>query len=247
MSAPSRSGMNEAYGCRRSRAGASNRRALPNLWLTGGTSVRPHPPGRTGGAARTCRSCAVHANVARVLPSSLPERLVGQTRSRPTSAIAVVARPRRSRFSGYKAQTSSRAGEGRSPSTLPQLTGRPDGHGFPSRGGVPSMQSVRSCTRAQRDVRRRQSWSPLHLSCRPRHQYATRAPSVAPGGVQQTPRRTDKLFTAWQARYTAPDGRERTKRFDRKVDAEKWLDTNDADIARGQWIDPRAEKETLQI
>ena len=54
--------------------------------------------------------------------------------------------------------------------------------------------------------------------------------------------RTGKTATAWQARYTAPDGRERTKRFTRKVDAEKWLDVNGADIARGSWVDPAAGK-----
>ncbi len=51
-------------------------------------------------------------------------------------------------------------------------------------------------------------------------------------------KRADK----WQARYRGPDGHERTKRFDRKVDAERWLDLNGADIARGQWIDPRLGK-----
>ena len=51
---------------------------------------------------------------------------------------------------------------------------------------------------------------------------------------------TGKVTTTWQARYRAPDGRERTKRFDRKVDAEAWLDVNGGDIARGQWIDPKA-------
>jgi len=53
-------------------------------------------------------------------------------------------------------------------------------------------------------------------------------------------KRTGKTTTAWQARYSAPDGRERSKRFDRKVDAENWLGTNGADIARGRWIDPAA-------
>jgi integrase len=53
-------------------------------------------------------------------------------------------------------------------------------------------------------------------------------------------KRTGKTTTAWQARYTAPDGRERSKRFDRKVDAENWLAVNGADIARGGWIDPVA-------
>jgi integrase len=55
-------------------------------------------------------------------------------------------------------------------------------------------------------------------------------------------KRTGKPTTAWQARYSAPDGRERTKRFDRQVDAENWLTVNAADIARGAWVDPKAGK-----
>ncbi|MGD0083565.1 MAG: site-specific integrase [Acidimicrobiales bacterium] len=43
----------------------------------------------------------------------------------------------------------------------------------------------------------------------------------------------------WQARYRGPDGGERSKRFDRRIDAERWLDLNGADIARNQWVDPR--------
>lgn len=50
----------------------------------------------------------------------------------------------------------------------------------------------------------------------------------------------------WQARYRGPDGRERSKRFGRKVDAERWLDLNGADIARGRWVDPRLGKITLR-
>ena len=53
-------------------------------------------------------------------------------------------------------------------------------------------------------------------------------------------RRTGKNTFVYQARYIAPDGRERTKRFDRKVDAERWLDANGADLARGTWVDPEA-------
>jgi integrase len=49
----------------------------------------------------------------------------------------------------------------------------------------------------------------------------------------------------WQARYRAPDGRERSKRFDRKIDAERWLDLNGADIARHLWVDPRLGKMTF--
>ena len=53
-----------------------------------------------------------------------------------------------------------------------------------------------------------------------------------------TSKRTGKTTHSWQARYTAPDGHERTKRFDRKVDAENWVTTNGADVARGEWTDP---------
>ncbi len=43
---------------------------------------------------------------------------------------------------------------------------------------------------------------------------------------------------AWQARYRDPDGRQRAKEFTKKVDAERFLATTRADIARGDWINP---------
>jgi integrase len=49
----------------------------------------------------------------------------------------------------------------------------------------------------------------------------------------------------WQARYRAPDGKERTKRFDRKVDAETWLANERVRIARGEWTDPVRAKVTV--
>lgn len=55
-------------------------------------------------------------------------------------------------------------------------------------------------------------------------------------------RRTGKRNVAWQARYWGPDGRQRTKRFARKVDAEQWLNENGAAISKGTWIDPDAGK-----
>jgi integrase len=58
--------------------------------------------------------------------------------------------------------------------------------------------------------------------------------------------RDGKTTTAWQARYTAPDGRERTRRFERKVDAERWLVINGADLVRGAWVDPEDGKVTLR-
>ncbi len=45
--------------------------------------------------------------------------------------------------------------------------------------------------------------------------------------------------------YRDRANRERTKTFDRQRDAEKWVATNKADLARGAWIDPRAGRVTL--
>jgi integrase len=42
----------------------------------------------------------------------------------------------------------------------------------------------------------------------------------------------------WRAHYRDGDGRLRSQTFDRKVDAENFLERNGADIQRGDWIDP---------
>jgi integrase len=42
----------------------------------------------------------------------------------------------------------------------------------------------------------------------------------------------------WRARYRDPEGRLRSQTFDRKGDAERFLQRNGADIQRGEWIDP---------
>jgi hypothetical protein len=51
----------------------------------------------------------------------------------------------------------------------------------------------------------------------------------------------------WRARYRGPDGRERSKTFRRKVDAERFLATTEADKARGSWIDPARGRETMGV
>lgn len=43
----------------------------------------------------------------------------------------------------------------------------------------------------------------------------------------------------WRARYIGPDGRERSKTFARKLDAERYLATVEASKVRGEWVDPR--------
>jgi integrase len=47
----------------------------------------------------------------------------------------------------------------------------------------------------------------------------------------------------WRARYRGPDGRERSKTFSRRVDAERFLTSIEADKARGEWTDPRLGRE----
>ncbi len=50
----------------------------------------------------------------------------------------------------------------------------------------------------------------------------------------------------WRARYIAPDGRERSKTFRRKVDAERFLATVEVDKLRGAWVDPRLGRTTFR-
>ncbi len=42
----------------------------------------------------------------------------------------------------------------------------------------------------------------------------------------------------WRARYRGPDGRERSRTFGRRVDAERWLASVETAVARGEWLDP---------
>ncbi len=53
-------------------------------------------------------------------------------------------------------------------------------------------------------------------------------------------RRHPKSPDRWQVRYVDPDGRERSKNFSRKADAEKFLHTVEVQKLRGEWTDPEA-------
>lgn len=46
----------------------------------------------------------------------------------------------------------------------------------------------------------------------------------------------------WKARYTDPAGKDRSRTFPRKADAEKFLERIGTDMQKGDWIDPRADK-----
>ena len=49
----------------------------------------------------------------------------------------------------------------------------------------------------------------------------------------------------WLARYVAADGKERTKAFARKVDANKWLEQRVSDQVTGTWTDPELAAQTF--
>jgi integrase len=58
-------------------------------------------------------------------------------------------------------------------------------------------------------------------------------------------RRTRGGQVRWIARVPTPDGRERTRTFDRKADAQRWVTDQEASKARGQWVDPTLGRQTF--
>lgn len=50
----------------------------------------------------------------------------------------------------------------------------------------------------------------------------------------------------WRARYRDPAGREHARHFDRKIDGQRWLDETTASLVTGQYVDPKAGRETFQ-
>ena len=50
----------------------------------------------------------------------------------------------------------------------------------------------------------------------------------------------------WRARYRDESGREHARHFARKIDAERWLSTVQADMLRGTYVDPRAGRVTFR-
>jgi hypothetical protein len=49
----------------------------------------------------------------------------------------------------------------------------------------------------------------------------------------------------WRARYRDPSGRERTKQFARKVDAQRWLTETSQSLLEGRYVDPQAGRISL--
>jgi hypothetical protein len=49
----------------------------------------------------------------------------------------------------------------------------------------------------------------------------------------------------WRARYVGPDGKEYSKRFGRKVDAQQWLDRETTKVGTHTWVDPAGSREVF--
>lgn len=54
-----------------------------------------------------------------------------------------------------------------------------------------------------------------------------------------------KQGARWQVRFRDPTGRQHAKRFDRKVDAQKWLDEQTAAMVQGTHVDQRTARMTV--
>lgn len=54
-----------------------------------------------------------------------------------------------------------------------------------------------------------------------------------------------KRGSRWFARYRDDAGREHGRRFDRKIDAQRWLDEATAALVTGQYVDPRVGEVTF--
>ncbi|HEY2550113.1 MAG TPA: tyrosine-type recombinase/integrase [Streptosporangiaceae bacterium] len=68
------------------------------------------------------------------------------------------------------------------------------------------------------------------------------------GHIEDRWRRAGRKGTGrrWRVRYLDPAGRERSRSFDRKVDAERFLVQVAAEVQRGTWIDPAKARTTLR-
>ena len=67
---------------------------------------------------------------------------------------------------------------------------------------------------------------------------------TGPGGKREQTSRHG-AGRRWRVRYADPDGRERGKSFDRKVDAERFRVQAEADVQRGTYIDPGVTRITV--
>ncbi|MFG3410462.1 hypothetical protein [Streptomyces sp. NPDC048142] len=69
-------------------------------------------------------------------------------------------------------------------------------------------------------------------------QHSTKTKPLYPAAIHGTGKQ-------WQVRYRDADGKQRKEHFHKKTDANNRASAIQADLQRGQYIDPQAGKETL--
>jgi hypothetical protein len=57
--------------------------------------------------------------------------------------------------------------------------------------------------------------------------------------------RSGRRGLRWRARHGGSDGQLRSRSFERRTDAQAWLDGQRAQIMSGQWVDPEGGRLTL--
>ena len=65
------------------------------------------------------------------------------------------------------------------------------------------------------------------------------------GNTQKVPSSEHARGLRWRARYVDDEGRERSKMFDRKADAQAWLNKITAKLATGSYVSPEAGRITV--
>jgi integrase len=65
------------------------------------------------------------------------------------------------------------------------------------------------------------------------------------GRTVEVPSSVDGKVTRWRARYVDHSGKEYTKHFDRKVDAQNWLNTVTASLVRGEHVAPKTARTSV--
>ena len=51
----------------------------------------------------------------------------------------------------------------------------------------------------------------------------------------------------WRARYRGPDGKERSRTFERRADAQRFLADQQVKLTRGEWSDPARARVTVAV
>lgn len=67
------------------------------------------------------------------------------------------------------------------------------------------------------------------------------------GTTEKVPSKLNGKGSRWRARYVDERGREHAKSFNRKTDAQRWLDKETSDHHTGTWTDPKLSGQTFGV